>query len=114
MKLCKYYNKNMDYLLNLCKTLYSLPDCGCGGLLHILLDDDNYEDSNIRFCLKECLQHPEHPSSTLGILICTEYLKMSMEERSVFDSYWNGNMLDCCGNCNECELMDIEMISNNF
>ena len=106
MKLCKYYNKNMDWLKKLCETLYSLPNCGAGGNLHILLDDDNYDDDSVMFCLKECLLNPEHPSSSLGILICTEILKMSMAERSVFIRYWLGFKLDCCSVCDSCELMD--------
>lgn len=102
---CKYYNPNMDALKKLCETLLTLPGCGAAGNLHILLDDDNYDDESLLFCLKECSLHPEHPSSAIGVLICYEYLKMSIEERSVFDWYWCGNNLECCGNCDKCALI---------
>lgn len=105
---CKYYNPNMDALKKLCETLYSLPECSVGGNLHILLDDDNYDDHSILFCLKECSLNPEHPGSLIGSLICHEYLKMNMEERSVFDWYWNGHDLECCGRCVSCELIGKE------
>lgn len=108
MTLCKYYNPNMDSLKKLCEEIYKLEGCGAGGNLHILLDDDMYDDESISYCLNECLLDPEHPSSSLGILICTEYQKMSMAERSVFQHYWMGFKLDCCGECAYCELMDID------
>jgi hypothetical protein len=85
----------MDTLLEYCKALYNLKGCGAGGLLHILLDDDNYRDGDILYCLEECMKHPEREESALGALICKEYAKMTMEERSVFDWYWNGSDLEC-------------------
>jgi len=108
MAKCKYYNPNMEVLKKLCETLYKLPGCGAGGNLHILLDDDNFDDESILFCIKECSLHPEHPSSTIGAIICLEYLKMSMEERLVFDWYWNGWDAECPieGKCRHCGYID--------
>ena len=105
---CKYYNPHMDTILEYCKALYHLDDCGCGGNLHILLDDDNINDQCIVFCLKQCLRNPESPESTLGVLICEEYLRLSIQERSVMDSLWCGYDVKnyiCTGNCETCGLM---------
>ena len=55
---CKYYTDHMDTLLEYYKCLYKIKDCGAGGILHILLDDDNYDDESIMYCLKECLTNP--------------------------------------------------------
>ena len=41
---CKYYNKHLNTICEYVRCLYSLEGCVSGGLLHILLDDDNYDD----------------------------------------------------------------------
>lgn len=105
---CKYYKSSMNRLYQYCKCLYNLKGCSSGGLLHILLDDDNYDDESILYCLKECLVHPEREESEIGVLICNEYLKMTMEERCVFDWLWIGNPLECesisDNRCKSCKL----------
>lgn len=40
---CKYYNEYLETIKEYIGCLYNLPLCGSGGLLHILLDDDNYD-----------------------------------------------------------------------
>lgn len=105
---CKYYKPEMDVLLEYCKTFYSLKDCETGGPLHILLDDNNYENHHIEFCLEECLKHPNATVAALGTIICREYLKMTMPERSVFQRHWIGWDVKCCSTCDDCELMDID------
>ena len=103
MAKCKYYKPYMDILKQYCELLYTLDGCECGGVLHILLDDDNLEDDHIYYCLKECVLHSELPESNLGMLICNEYLKMTKEERIIFDWYWNGSKLEnCCNDCEKC------------
>ena len=95
MKLCKYYNSNMKTLCEYCKALYRLDGCGCGGPLHILLDDGNYNDHDIQFCIDECSKHPNDTVATLGTIICREYQKMSMKERAVFNAYLWGHSIEC-------------------
>lgn len=106
---CKYFNNHMKTLKAYCECLYKLDGCGAGGLLHILLDDNNYTDHDILFCMAECLKHPEQEESKLGILICEEYLNMSMKERTIFDWFWCGSDLSCEQNhagCENCEMID--------
>lgn len=115
MTKCKYYKPYMDILKNIVGKYYTLDGCGSGGPLHILLDDDNFGIGSIRFCMNTCfeaLADPEHNPYgynkevyLLGILICNEYSKMTLEERAVFDSYSCGQTLDCCGNCEQCDLL---------
>ena len=100
---CKYYKPSMIALKEYCKTLYSLEDCMTGGPLHILVDDGNYEDQHIQFCLDECSKQPDLLSSQLGAIICREYQKMSMEERAIFYLYLWGHDLTCkYTNCHDC------------
>lgn len=111
MAKCKYYKPYMDTLKVLCEQFYTLRDCGAGGPLHILLDDDNYDISSIHFCINYCMgeikrrEHFDQHTCILGLMICNEYAKMTLEERAVFDSYLCGYKLDCCGNCEECDLL---------
>lgn len=103
MSNCKYYDKHLDTVREYIYCLYNLEDCSAGGLLHILLDDDSYDDDSIVFCLKECLRHPEREESQIGQLICQEYLKLSMEQRRLLClSYTAARNCFNKGNCGQC------------
>lgn len=110
---CKYYKPYMDTLKLLCERFYEFKGCGAGGPLHILLDDNNYDIDSVQFCIDYCIKdlkakEPDHPEyvNLLGIMICNEYAKMSLEERSVFDSYWCGYSMGCPGDCEKCVHFD--------
>ena len=108
---CKYYTPYMDTLKQIVERYYKLDGCSSGGPLHILLDDNNYDIKSIRFCMDECFKHLEttsrYPLSAhiLGIMICNEYTKMSLEERATFDALLCGDRLDCRGNCDICPVL---------
>lgn len=109
--LCKFYNKHLETIRALIGCLYSLDGCGAGGMLHILLDDDNIDNDNIAWCLRECLNHPEEEDSQLGKLICEEYLKLSMEERRLLTGAYIGHWTCPCGlaskqDCLKCEIVN--------
>ena len=105
--MCRYYKPEMEALRTICKAFYRLEDCICGGLLHIVLDDDNMDDGDITFCIQQYTENFERPEATLGILIGYELLKMPLIERKIFDRLWNRLPLDCYWNCNcgECEYL---------
>lgn len=109
---CKFYKKHFfEDLLAKCKEFYTLPGCGCGGPLHILLDDDNITDEDIIFCIGECEKETNKAVKVLGLAICHSYLLMSNYERMAFDWFWNCNDLVCkrdgdCEGCYICELED--------
>lgn len=112
---CKYYKPYMDTLREIVSGYYCYLDgCCSGGPLHILLDDNNYDIKSVHFCIDTCFDgvsvNPEHGASIdygkevyiLGILICNEYAKMTLEERAAFDRYWCGSALECTGDCENC------------
>ena len=122
MSKCKYYKPHMNILASLIERFYQLKDCGAGGPLHVLLDDDNYDIDTVHFCLNYCFdglikqQNGESADYDkevyiLGILICNEYAKMSLEERATFDSYMCGynSVVSCPGNCETCNIFDNEL-----
>lgn len=103
---CKYFNEHMLTILEYCKCLYRLKDCAAGGPLHILLDDCNYSDDDIDFCMVECLKNQEHEGSDLGLLICRELSKLSLYERGAFIKMWSDEGCECdkLGWCLTCSV----------
>lgn len=113
MNKCKYYNSHLDTVREYIGCLYNIDGCITGGMLHILLDDDNYDDRSIIFCLKYCLQNPHKEESKLGVLICEEYLGLSLQERRLLCIPYI-NEFSCLNNkgCDQCfiETGDFENI----
>lgn len=111
---CVYFKPYMKYLSSLVHRFYEMRNCVAGGPLHILLDDNNYDIDSVQFCMNycfECLQqdYEEYDRETyvLGIMICNEYAKMSLEERAIFDAYLSGERIVCkqVWNCSGCEIL---------
>lgn len=107
--ICKYYKPRMKLLLEYCKCLYKLPGCGAGGSLHILLDDDNYSDSDLEWCRRYCEGNKDAIEHDIAMLILDEYSKLSLKERTLFDNLWNGCSAECVdpSKCETCELIEI-------
>ncbi len=103
MSKCKYYNNHLETIREYIGCLYNLEGCASGGLLHILLDDDNYDNDDIEWCLQECEKHPEKEESEIGKLICKEYLNLPMEQRRLLCDTYIGHWF-CMNNgkCNNC------------
>lgn len=102
--MCKYFDKHMETVREYVECLYNIDGCASGGLLHILLDDENYNDGDILYCLKECIIHPEREESRIGQLICEEYLKLSIEQRRMLtprciENYWECSDRRKCKQC---------------
>lgn len=104
---CKYFKPEFKHLKCTCKAFYELEGCACGGPLHILLDESNIEDEHIAYCLDRLAEEEHHDIAWLGSLICAEFLKMPLRERSVFDCYWNEYEMECSNpeTCDGCELI---------
>lgn len=105
-KLCEYYTDGMGQLIDKCRELYEQDGWSSGGYLHILLDDCNYEDDDIKYCIEECKTNHNDPASALGIDICNELLSMGMNNRSVFFWLWTGWDGQCMkSSCDGCEYI---------
>ncbi len=72
-------------VLSLVKAFYQKEGNGCGGNLHIVLDDGNIEDEHILFCLRQC----EAKSDTDGIILCNLLQRMSKTQRlKIYRTHW--------------------------
>jgi len=99
---CKFYNKHLKTIEEYIHCLYSIEGCESGGMLHILLDDDNYDDDDVLYCLQECIKHPEREEAAIGKMICEEYLKLSNEQRSLLrysTDGWHECSIQECEKC---------------
>jgi len=52
---------------------YEQDSCGCGGSLHIVLDDKNISNEDVLFCLK----YAEERGDLMGQLICHQLANLS-------------------------------------
>lgn len=104
---CKYFKPEFEHLKCTCKAFYELEGCACGGPLHIILDEPNVEDEHIKYCMEQCIREPSLDISVLGMIICAEFMKLSLRERAVFSCYWNDYSMECRNPkpCDGCELI---------
>lgn len=100
--MCEHYIQKIETIKEYINCLYAIKGCGTGGLLHILIDDDNIDDDSIMFCMKECIKNPDEEESKLGRVICEEFLSLSMEQRRLLTT--TGSYLCYCngGHCETC------------
>lgn len=56
-------------VLPLVREYYSRPENGCGGSLHIVLDDHNLEDHCIAFCREWAAKRSDHDGVRLADLL---------------------------------------------
>jgi len=108
---CKYYNPRLNMIRELIACLYSLEGCCCGGLCHIVTDDNNFRDEDLKCIINECdkEENKDRVEVPLCKLICEEMLKISIQERSLlFNSYYAEIL--CDKNCKICEVEKGKMI----
>ena len=76
----------INEVIPLVNKYYSMPENGCGGSLHNVLDDGNISDRDILFCLDEAKKN----SDKEGIELANLLLKMSkIQRRKVYMELWN-------------------------
>lgn len=105
---CKYYSPKLKAILSMIHALYEIDGCCCGGICHIVTDDDNYDDDDLDFVINEC--HKEENKDRLELelaeAICIAMKKLSMPERALLFSGFYGNCL--CDSNHECKNCCIE------
>ena len=77
------YSPKMYIIIELIYCLYDQPDGACGGLCHIVTDDNNIDDYSLQFVIDEC-KKPEHNDAAdkeLSSLICELMLQLNFDQR---------------------------------
>ena len=72
-------------LVTMIRLLYELPDCGCGGLGHVVLDDNNIDTDSIQHTLNWTTENENTSRVEAPLVKCImEYLlQMTEDERAV-------------------------------
>jgi hypothetical protein len=80
---CKHWNQELEKTWALIQILYSEYNEVCGGLLHVLIDDDNFDDGTVKWSIDYC-QEEEHkycPSRNVSLKIAERFLTHTFQER---------------------------------
>jgi len=64
-------------VMPLIKAYYAISGNGVGGNLHIILDDGNIDNEDVKFCLDEC----KKSCDSEGVILCGLLLRMSKTQR---------------------------------
>ena len=76
------YNPKMQIIVELIHLLYDLPECGAGGCCHIVTDDDNIDDDDLKWVIEYCQKDDnDHIDKELSRTICELLLQLSHEQR---------------------------------
>jgi len=93
--------RRLDRLDVLRETLYSEPSCGCGGPLHIILDDHNTRDSDLVFCYRYLYDHAKEETyqvRPLCLLILHELAMLNEAQRYVWCRHYDQSEVEAAEN----------------
>lgn len=79
------YHRKTPLVIALIHALYELPGCGCGGIAHVLIDDENVTDDDIAWMMEKVNSDDEWYTGSierdLVELLCRELSEMTLEQR---------------------------------
>lgn len=78
------WNPKMPIIEGMIHILYDQPGCMSGGLCHIVTDDDNIRDSDLKFVIEYCEkeENANRPDKELSSWICQLLLQLTFEQRA--------------------------------
>ena len=79
------YKPKCEVISMLIHLLYELDGCSCGGLCHIVTDDNNIHDDDLEFVIDYCKQDENKDciDKEISSLICSLMLELTFEQRVV-------------------------------
>lgn len=76
------YHSAMPTIIRLIQALYEIDSCSCGGLGHVVIDDNNVEDIHLERTIELCNEEQSKDKPERFLVICImEYLKLLTEEQ---------------------------------
>ena len=90
------YNEKIPIIIGLIHILYSLPGCGSGGCCHVVIDDNNIDDTSLLFVINYCKnpKNADRIDKELSITICELLIQLSFEQRCVLFYMFERGYLD--------------------
>lgn len=110
---CKYYSPKLKAITIMIHALYEMEGCVCGGICHIVTDDDNFDDGSLYCVLRECKkeENKDRIELELAEAICKALLKLTMQERAlVFTGFYSNSLCNMDNKCDECDIEKGEQI----
>lgn len=71
---------------------YQFPECGVGGDLHIVLDDRNWDDHSIQWCIDHAGEYSDR-SPECARLLGRILLRLTRTQRARLDSGYDGRAM---------------------
>ena len=104
MKKCKYFDPEMILIKDMLSFLYDTLEEGCGGLCHIVTDDDNIDDDSLKFVIENASKEEfkDRKDKNVSIYICKSMLKLSLIQRQFLFGILNSD-----------EPLDIYLLHDN-
>lgn len=76
------YHCAMPTIIRLVQALYEIDSCSCGGLGHVVIDENNVEDIHLERTIELCNEEQSKDKPERFLVICImEYLKLLTEEQ---------------------------------
>jgi len=76
--------QDVKSILPLLREYYKNPENSVGGNLHIILEDPNYDDSSVKYCIECC----QKAGDVLGEKIGKKILLLSKTQRKKLQKYY--------------------------
>lgn len=100
------YDNKMFIIAKCIHILYDLPECACGGCCHIVTDDDNIDDDDLKWVIEYCSSDETlgRCDRELSKFICELLLQLSYEQRVLLFTMMNDGNWDYDESSVECYL----------
>lgn len=101
------WNKKFYLVRELISLLYRLDGCVCGGLCHIVTDDDNIDDDSLDYIIEYCdrEENKGRIDKEVSKMICVILKDMTFTQRSIL--FWLIRHGNCVELSEENEVLDI-------
>ena len=78
------WNLKIPIIEGMIHILYDQPYCSCGGLCHIVTDDNNIKDEDLKSVIEYCKreENASRPDKELSSRICLLLLQLTFEQRA--------------------------------
>lgn len=101
---CKYYSPMITAIRTMISALYDLEGCCCGGLAHVVTDDNNFDDDDLDWVIDYCNEeeNKDRVEKEWVIAIMKELKKLTMPQRALIFSSYYGLALCTSPDCSTC------------
>lgn len=89
------WSYQIEIIKHLVQVLYSIPGGCVGGCCHIVTDDDNIEDDDLKWVINYCETDGKNkPDAKLSKIICEYLLELDYEQRVLLFALMNDGVVN--------------------